>query len=300
MFVLNHFFLLVSYRTQSIHSKSLLCTNSAAYHNYSTMNGSFDGYSSRNSRRSYSESPSHQRSSRREFSSRSSQSNRLSEEPYYRGDERSSDYSREDFQKDYQDYRRDSQRSYDSRRRHENSSYNSMRDPGSSAPRRPAPRPNNHRRIEDHEYHSYGSDESTIVRRSPPRSFPSAPSSRYEEPPLYEEDDNVYYDSSGRLYEPSPPPNPAPRPKEQREGLQGLIEIVNKIQEVFAIVGNNVLDMPQIAVVGGQSSGKSSVLENIVGKDFLPRGSGIVTRRPLILQLIYDDSVRDGMCWHGI
>jgi dynamin 1-like protein len=28
------------------------------------------------------------------------------------------------------------------------------------------------------------------------------------------------------------------------------------------------------------------VLENIVGKDFLPRGSGIVTRRPLILQLI--------------
>ena len=75
---------------------------------------------------------------------------------------------------------------------------------------------------------------------------------------------------------------------------------MNKIQEVFAIVGNNVLDMPQIAVVGGQSSGKSSVLENIVGKDFLPRGSGIVTRRPLILQLIYDDSVRDGMCWRGI
>ena len=33
-------------------------------------------------------------------------------------------------------------------------------------------------------------------------------------------------------------------------------------------------------------SGKSSVLENIVGRDFLPRGSGIVTRRPLVLQLI--------------
>lgn len=39
-------------------------------------------------------------------------------------------------------------------------------------------------------------------------------------------------------------------------------------------------------MVGSQSSGKSSVLENIVGRDFLPRGSGIVTRRPLILQLI--------------
>ncbi|KAL7410727.1 Dynamin central region-domain-containing protein [Mrakia frigida] len=45
-------------------------------------------------------------------------------------------------------------------------------------------------------------------------------------------------------------------------------------------------DLPQIAVIGSQSSGKSSVLENIVGRDFLPRGTGIVTRRPLILQLI--------------
>jgi replication fork clamp-binding protein CrfC len=44
------------------------------------------------------------------------------------------------------------------------------------------------------------------------------------------------------------------------------------------------IDLPQIAVVGAQSTGKSSVLESIVGRDFLPRGSGIVTRRPLILQ----------------
>jgi hypothetical protein len=35
-----------------------------------------------------------------------------------------------------------------------------------------------------------------------------------------------------------------------------------------------------------QSSGKSSVLENLVGRDFLPRGTDIVTRRPLILQLL--------------
>ncbi len=46
------------------------------------------------------------------------------------------------------------------------------------------------------------------------------------------------------------------------------------------------LDLPQIAVVGSQSSGKSSVLEALVGRDFLPRGSNIVTRRPLILQLV--------------
>jgi dynamin 1-like protein len=46
-------------------------------------------------------------------------------------------------------------------------------------------------------------------------------------------------------------------------------------------------------VVGSQSAGKSSVLENIVGRDFLPRGSGIVTRRPLILQLINLPSDRE-------
>lgn len=45
--------------------------------------------------------------------------------------------------------------------------------------------------------------------------------------------------------------------------------------------------MPQLVVVGSQSAGKSSVLETIVGKDFLPRGQGIVTRRPLVLQLIH-------------
>ena len=38
-------------------------------------------------------------------------------------------------------------------------------------------------------------------------------------------------------------------------------------------------------VVGSQSAGKSSVLENIVGRDFLPRGASIVTRRPLMLHL---------------
>ncbi|KAF4212098.1 hypothetical protein CNMCM6805_002328 [Aspergillus fumigatiaffinis] len=67
----------------------------------------------------------------------------------------------------------------------------------------------------------------------------------------------------------------------------GLISLVNKLQDVFSTVGvHNPIDLPQIVVVGSQSSGKSSVLENIVGRDFLPRGSGIVTRRPLILQLI--------------
>uniref|UniRef100_A0A182J339 Dynamin n=1 Tax=Anopheles atroparvus TaxID=41427 RepID=A0A182J339_ANOAO len=69
--------------------------------------------------------------------------------------------------------------------------------------------------------------------------------------------------------------------------MESLIPIVNKLQDAFTQMGVHMqLDLPQIAVVGGQSAGKSSVLENFVGRDFLPRGSGIVTRRPLILQLI--------------
>ncbi|KAL0276136.1 UNVERIFIED_CONTAM: hypothetical protein PYX00_003775 [Menopon gallinae] len=70
-------------------------------------------------------------------------------------------------------------------------------------------------------------------------------------------------------------------------GMEQLIPIVNKLQDAYTQLGVHMqLDLPQIAVVGGQSAGKSSVLENFVGRDFLPRGSGIVTRRPLILQLI--------------
>uniref|UniRef100_A0A8C2GWE1 Myxovirus (influenza virus) resistance F n=1 Tax=Cyprinus carpio TaxID=7962 RepID=A0A8C2GWE1_CYPCA len=44
------------------------------------------------------------------------------------------------------------------------------------------------------------------------------------------------------------------------------------------------MDLPSIAVVGDQSSGKSSVLEALSGVG-LPRGSGIVTRCPLELKL---------------
>lgn len=68
-----------------------------------------------------------------------------------------------------------------------------------------------------------------------------------------------------------------------------LISTINKLQDALAPLGGgsaSPVDLPQITVVGSQSSGKSSVLENIVGRDFLPRGTGIVTRRPLILQLI--------------
>ena len=73
--------------------------------------------------------------------------------------------------------------------------------------------------------------------------------------------------------------------------LNSLLQTMNQLQDVFTTVGvsSDAIQLPQIVVVGSQSSGKSSVLENIVGRDFLPRGMGIVTRRPLVLQLVHTD-----------
>ncbi|XP_024161414.1 dynamin-related protein 3A isoform X2 [Rosa chinensis] len=68
-----------------------------------------------------------------------------------------------------------------------------------------------------------------------------------------------------------------------------LIPIINKMQDILAPVASgselSKISLPQVAVVGSQSSGKSSVLEALVGRDFLPRGCDICTRRPLVLML---------------
>ena len=42
-----------------------------------------------------------------------------------------------------------------------------------------------------------------------------------------------------------------------------VVSIVNKLQDVFSAVGSSAsqIDLPQICVLGSQSSGKSSVLE---------------------------------------
>ncbi|XP_066489427.1 dynamin-1-like protein isoform X4 [Tiliqua scincoides] len=69
--------------------------------------------------------------------------------------------------------------------------------------------------------------------------------------------------------------------------MEALIPVINKLQDVFNTVGADIIQLPQIVVVGTQSSGKSSVLESLVGRDLLPRGTGIITRRPLILQLVH-------------
>lgn len=62
-----------------------------------------------------------------------------------------------------------------------------------------------------------------------------------------------------------------------------MIEIRNMLHGVGQ---SDALTLPSIVVIGSQSSGKSSVLEAIVGHEFLPKGSNMVTRRPIELTLV--------------
>ena len=54
--------------------------------------------------------------------------------------------------------------------------------------------------------------------------------------------------------------------------LRSVISLVDKLRDIQL---ESYIQLPKIVVVGGQSSGKSSLIEQIVGIDFLPRGSVI-------------------------
>ena len=69
--------------------------------------------------------------------------------------------------------------------------------------------------------------------------------------------------------------------------MMTLTKKMIEIRSILQTVGqSNVLTLPSIVVIGSQSSGKSSVLEAIVGHEFLPKGSNMVTRRPIELTLV--------------
>ncbi|PJF19611.1 Mgm1p [Paramicrosporidium saccamoebae] len=68
-----------------------------------------------------------------------------------------------------------------------------------------------------------------------------------------------------------------------RDFIKKMIEVRNILKSAEM---DNTLNLPSIVVIGSQSSGKSSVLESIVGHEFLPKGNNMVTRRPLELTLV--------------
>ncbi|WVR05803.1 hypothetical protein IAU60_002828 [Kwoniella sp. DSM 27419] len=70
-----------------------------------------------------------------------------------------------------------------------------------------------------------------------------------------------------------------------------LLQLTRKLIEIRSVLlsvdQSDALKLPSIVVIGSQSSGKSSVLEAIVGHEFLPKGDNMVTRRPIELTLIH-------------
>ncbi|KAK7117632.1 hypothetical protein R3I94_023005 [Phoxinus phoxinus] len=77
------------------------------------------------------------------------------------------------------------------------------------------------------------------------------------------------------------------------ESIRPFIDLIDTLRSVGI---QKDMALPTIAVIGDQSSGKSSVLEALSGVA-LPRGSGIVTRCPLELRL---KKVTAGVKWKAV
>ena len=59
--------------------------------------------------------------------------------------------------------------------------------------------------------------------------------------------------------------------------FRSVIDAVDRLRDVLDGIDGDDFSLPAIAVIGNQSSGKSSILERLSGVD-LPRGEGMVTR----------------------
>ncbi|XP_036955982.1 interferon-induced GTP-binding protein Mx isoform X3 [Acanthopagrus latus] len=80
--------------------------------------------------------------------------------------------------------------------------------------------------------------------------------------------------------------------QQYEERVRPCIDLIDSLRSLGV---ERDLALPAIAVIGDQSSGKSSVLEALSGVA-LPRGSGIVTRCPLELKM---KRKKEGEKWHG-
>ncbi|XP_062272448.1 interferon-induced GTP-binding protein Mx-like [Scomber scombrus] len=80
--------------------------------------------------------------------------------------------------------------------------------------------------------------------------------------------------------------------QQYEEKVRPCIDLIDRLRSLGV---DQDLGLPAIAVIGDQSSGKSSVLEALSGVD-LPKGSGIVTRCPLELKM---KKKKEGEKWCG-
>ncbi|KQK09720.1 hypothetical protein BRADI_2g49747v3 [Brachypodium distachyon] len=72
-------------------------------------------------------------------------------------------------------------------------------------------------------------------------------------------------------------------------------EAYNRLQAAAVAFGEK-LPIPEIVAIGGQSDGKSSLLEALLGFRFNVREVEMGTRRPLVLQMVHDPTALDPRC----
>lgn len=72
-------------------------------------------------------------------------------------------------------------------------------------------------------------------------------------------------------------------------------EAYNRLQAAAVAFGEK-LPIPEIVAIGGQSDGKSSLLEALLGFRFNVREVEMGTRRPLVLQMVHDPTALEPKC----
>ncbi|XP_020197781.1 phragmoplastin DRP1B [Aegilops tauschii subsp. strangulata] len=99
----------------------------------------------------------------------------------------------------------------------------------------------------------------------------------------------------------TPPHDNRIRPGLPQQHMKGLVSLVDKLQRACTALADqgeesalpadwNWDALPSVAVIGVQGAGKSSVLECLIGKNFLPKG---ITCRPLIVKLNQVDGIKE-------
>ncbi|XP_074311104.1 dynamin-related protein 5A [Silene latifolia] len=89
--------------------------------------------------------------------------------------------------------------------------------------------------------------------------------------------------------------NPNPNPNSSMDQFKSRFEAYNRLQAAAVAFGEQ-LPIPEIVAIGGQSDGKSSLLEALLGFRFNVREVEMGTRRPLILQMVHDSSALEPRC----
>ncbi|KAK2968440.1 hypothetical protein RJ640_004446 [Escallonia rubra] len=77
--------------------------------------------------------------------------------------------------------------------------------------------------------------------------------------------------------------------------FRNRFEAYNRLQAAAVAFGEK-LPIPEIVALGGQSDGKSSLLEALLGFRFNIRDVEMGTRRPLILQMVHDPTALEPRC----